>query len=279
MAEGVAGLIRDKPRGPGKPPLPRAAVQRVIDLALGPPPGSAPRWTSRMLANAAGVSLGSVQRIVEAHQLAPYGSRKFKLLNDPTFSGRLEYIAGFYVDPPAHAVVLSLGDQTPIRRGLQMKPARAGTTTRDYRPRGFSTLFAALDVLDSNAIRRTAIRPRPQAFIGFLEELEAQIPGRKAICAVVDHEATHKHPKVCEWLGQHPRWTVHFAPVSISWRGAVQELLANPARGRLKRGVFRSIAELRYALDRFVSQVEGSPTPFVWTAEPSRIVSAKKKAR
>src|SRR5205807_10256772 len=39
MAEGVEGLLRDKTRKPGKPPLPPNTVQRVVDLALGPPPG------------------------------------------------------------------------------------------------------------------------------------------------------------------------------------------------------------------------------------------------
>jgi Winged helix-turn helix len=41
MAEGVAGLTRDKTRKPGKKPLPAGTVQRVVDLALGPPPGEA----------------------------------------------------------------------------------------------------------------------------------------------------------------------------------------------------------------------------------------------
>src|SRR6202171_1092269 len=36
MAEGVDGLMRDKTRKPGKPPLPAATVQRVIDLVTGP---------------------------------------------------------------------------------------------------------------------------------------------------------------------------------------------------------------------------------------------------
>src|ERR1700686_4028320 len=46
MAEGVDGLLRDKTRKPGKPPLPAAAVQQVIDLVTGPPLGSAEplRW-------------------------------------------------------------------------------------------------------------------------------------------------------------------------------------------------------------------------------------------
>src|SRR4029453_7621192 len=49
MAEGVEGLTRDKTRKPGKKPLPAATVQRVVDLALRPPPGAATHWTGRML--------------------------------------------------------------------------------------------------------------------------------------------------------------------------------------------------------------------------------------
>src|SRR5258707_5707977 len=72
MAEGVEGLLRDKTRKPGKPPLSTGTVQRVVDLALGPPPGEATHWTGRELAKAVRVSLRSVQRILEAHRLDPH---------------------------------------------------------------------------------------------------------------------------------------------------------------------------------------------------------------
>src|SRR3981081_1171368 len=99
MAEGVEGLLRDKTRKPGKPPLPPNTVQRVVDLALGPPPGESTHWTGRELAKAAGVSLRSVQRILEAHQLAPHRIRTFKLSKDPEFVEKLRDIVGLYVDP------------------------------------------------------------------------------------------------------------------------------------------------------------------------------------
>jgi Homeodomain-like domain len=121
MAEGLEGLTRDKTRKPGKPPLPAATVQRVVDLALSAPPGEASHWTGRMLAKAAGVSLRSVQRIPEAHQLAPHRIRTFKLSNDPKFAEKLKDIVGLYVDPPAHAVVLSV-DEKP-NPGARPHPA------------------------------------------------------------------------------------------------------------------------------------------------------------
>ena len=111
MAEGVEGLTRDKTRTPGKQPLSTDIVQRVVDLALGPPPGEEAHWTGRMLAKAAGVTLRSVQRILEAHQLAPHRIRTFKLSTDPKFAEKLKDVVGLYVDPPAHAVVLSVDEK------------------------------------------------------------------------------------------------------------------------------------------------------------------------
>src|SRR3984893_14042069 len=141
MAEDVEGLLRDKTRKPGKPPLPPNTVQRVVDLALRPPPGESTHWTGRELAKAAGVGLRSVQRILEAHQLAPHRSRTFKLSKDPEFGEKLRDIVGLYVDPPAHAVVLSVDEKSPIQAldrtqpGLPMKNCRPQCARRHrHRP-------------------------------------------------------------------------------------------------------------------------------------------------
>jgi hypothetical protein len=98
-------------RKPGKEWLPAATVQNVVGLALRPPPGEATHWTGRMLAKAAGASLRSVQRILEAHLLAPH-IRMFELSTDPKFAEKLKDVVGLYVDPPAHAVVLSVDEKS-----------------------------------------------------------------------------------------------------------------------------------------------------------------------
>jgi hypothetical protein len=80
-----------------------------------------------------------VQCILEAHQLAPHRIRSFKLSNDQKFANKLKDIVGLYVDPPAHAVVLSVDEKSQIQAldrtqpGLPMKPGRAGTMTHDYK--------------------------------------------------------------------------------------------------------------------------------------------------
>ena len=285
MAEGVDGLLRDKTRKPGTPPLPAATVRRVIDLVTGPPPGETTHWTGRMLAKAAAISLRSVQRILEAHQLTPHRIRTFKLSTDPKFAEKLRDVVGLYVDPPAHAVVLSIDEKSQIQAldrtqpGLPMKPGRAGTMTHDYKRNGTTTLFAALNVLDGTVIGNNMKRHRHQEFIRFLNDIEAHVAKRKVIHAIVDNYATHKHPKVRQWLAQHPRWTFHFTPTSASWLNAVEGFFAKLTNRRLKRGVFRSVAELQAAIERFLAETNADPKPFVWTARPNHILAAVKRGK
>ena len=187
MQEGVDGLLHDKTRPPGKAPLPAETVQRVLDLALGPPPGEATHWTGRMLAKAADVSLRSVQRILEAHQLAPHRIRTFKLSNDAKFADKLRDIVGLYVDPPAHAVVLSVDEKSQIQAldrtqpGLPMKKGRAGTMTHDYK--SVTAPPRCLPRSTSSTARSSASnmkRHRHQEFIRFLNAIEAKVPAKKA---------------------------------------------------------------------------------------------------
>src|ERR1035437_5018918 len=85
---------------------------------------------------------------------------------------------------------------------------------------------------------RNMQRHRHQEFIRFLNAVEAQVPARKEIHAIVDNYATHKHPKVRQWLARHPRWTFHFTPTSASWLNAVEGFFAKLTKRRLKRGIF-----------------------------------------
>jgi hypothetical protein len=94
---------------------------------------------------------------------------------------------GLYVDPPAHAVVLSLNEKSQIQAldrtqpGLPMKKGRAGTMTHDYIRNGTTTLFAALNVLDSMVIGRNMPRHRHQEFIRFLNQVEATVPAGNTV--------------------------------------------------------------------------------------------------
>ena len=224
-----------------------------------------------------------MQRIWRAHGLQPHRVKQFKLSTDPRFVDKLRDVVGLYVDPPAHAVVLSVDEKSQIQAldrtqpGLPMKKGRAGTMTHDYKRHGTTTLFAALNVLDGTVIGRNMQRHRHQEFIRFLNTVEAQVPAPKAIHAVVDNYATHKHPKVRQWLARHPRWTFHFTPTSASWLNAVEGFFAKLTQRRLKRGVFLSVVDLQAAINRFVVENNAKPKAFTWTADPDKIIRAVRR--
>ena len=274
MQEGVEGLLRDKTRPSRIRPLDATVIERVVARTLEDPPGETTHWTALMMATEVGISVSSVQRIWRAHGLQPHRVRQFKLSNDPKFVEKLRDVVGLYVSPPAHAIVLSFDEKSQIQAldrsqpGLPLKKGRAGTMTHDYKRNGTTTLFAALNVLDGTVIGRNMQRHRHQEFIRFLNLIEAQVPAGKAIHVILDNYAAHKHPKVREWLGRHPRFSFHFTPTSCSWLNAVEGFFARLTNRRLKRGVFHSLVDLQAAINRFLpsttkaqSHSSGPPIP------------------
>src|SRR5712675_452481 len=283
MQAGVDGLLRDKTRPSRIPPLGAEVAARVVALTQTDPLGETTHWTAGMMAKTAGISVSSVQRIWRAHGLQPHRVRQFKLSTDPQFAAKLRDIVGLYVDPPAHAVVLSVDEKSQIQAldrtqpGLPIKKGRAGTMTHDYKRHGTTTLFAALDVLEGKVIGRCMQRHRHQEFIRFLNAIEAQVPVRKIVHVILDNYAAHKHPKVRQWLDRHPRFTFHFTPTSCSWLNAVEGFFAKLAKRRLKRGVFRCVVDLQATINRFVAETNHDPKPFTWTADPDKIIAAVRR--
>ena len=278
--EGVEGLLRDKTRPPGKPPLPATTVAKVLALTCSEPPGETTHWTGRAVAHAVGISLRAVQRIWDRHRLQPHRIRTFKRSNDPAFAEKVEDIVGLYMDPPAHAVVLSIDEKSQIQAldrsqpGLPLKPGKCGTMTHDYKRHGTTTLFAALNVLDGTVIGHTMQRHRHQELIRFLNAIEREVPAGKIIHAILDNYAAHKQPKVRAWLVRHPRWVFHFTPTSASWLNAVEGFFSALTRRRLKRGVCHSIVDLQAAINRYIQEHNNDPKPFRWT-KPANTILAK----
>jgi DDE superfamily endonuclease/Homeodomain-like domain len=281
--EGVAGLWRDKTRPSRIPPLSPAVAERVVTLTLAGPPPTASHWTGAAMAKAAGISVSSVQRIWRAHGLRPHLVRRFKLSNDPQFAAKLKEIVGLYVNPPNHAIVLSVDEKSQIQAldrtqpGLPMKKGRAGTITHDYKRHGVTTLFAALDVLEGKVIGQCMKRHRHQEFIRFLNVIDATVAKKKTVHVIVDNYAAHKHPKVLEWIENHSRFVFHFTPTSASWLNAVESFFAKLTKKRLKRGVFRSLQELKDAIHRFLDDTNANPRPFTWAKDPNKIIAAVKR--
>jgi transposase len=107
---GVDGLLHDRMRKPGTAPLSTVTIAKVLALTCSKPPGAATHWTGRVMAEVMGISLRAVQRIWEANHRQPHRLRTFTRSTDPAFAAKVGDIVGLYMNPPVHAVLVSMDE-------------------------------------------------------------------------------------------------------------------------------------------------------------------------
>jgi transposase len=285
LALGLAGLEKDAPR-PGRPAtITPEQVQDVVTRTTQTRPTNATHWSTRTMAKAAGISEASVRRIWKAHGLKPHRVESFKLSNDPRFAEKLQDVIGLYLNPPEHALVLSLDEKSQIQAldrtqpGLPLKKGRCQTMTHDYKRHGTTTLFAALNVASGQVLGTCMQKHRHQEWLRFLRLIDRQTPSHLDVHLIVDNYSTHKHEKVKRWLNSHKRFHTHFTPTSASWLNMVERFFRDLTVNRLRRDAFRSVPELVAGIENYVSQHNWNPKPFIWTAKANDILEKVKRGR
>ena len=268
-----------------KPTLTPQDVERIVDATLQTKPAGATHWSCRTLAKAQGVSKATVNRIWQSHQLKPHRTKGFKLSRDPRFLEKLTDVVGLYLNPPQKALVLCVDEKSQIQAldrtqpGLPLKKGRCGTLTHDYKRNGTTTLFAALELVEGKVVGQCYARHRHQEFLKFLKRLDQEFPKNLKLHVVMDNYGTHKHPRVQNWLKRHPRFIPHFIPTSSSWLNLVERWFGELTGKRIRRGTFVSVADLKQAIEEFLSQWNSDPQPFVWTATVDSIVAKLSRCK
>jgi transposase len=277
-AHGPMGLAEDAAHGPSPQALAPDRVKAIVDATLQTTPDDATHWSVRSMAKAQGVGKSTVQRIWEAHGLAPHRVETFKLSKDKRFVEKLTDVVGVYLNPPDKAVVLCVDEKSQVQAldrtqpGLPMKKGRCQTLTHDYKRNGTTCLFAALNVLEGKVIGSCYPRHRNLEFRKFLRQIDSAVPAGLAIHMILDNYGTHNHPKVKAWLEKHPRFHLHFTPTSSSWLNLVERWFGEITRKRIRRGVFRSVPELVAAIEDFIRVNNENPKPFVWMKKVDAIL-------
>src|SRR6266853_1272515 len=285
ITHGLAGLQRDATRRGRKPPLAASVIEKVVHMTLHEKPSAATHWSARRLAKAAGISHTSVQRIWSAHGLKPHLVKTFKLSNDKRFVEKVQDVVGLYLDPPDKAIVFAVDEKSQIQAldrtqpGLPMKKGRAGTMTHDYKRNGTTTLFAALDVATGRVIGQCMKRHRHQEWLRFLRTIDRRTPKALDLHLIADNYATHKHPTVKAWLAKHRRFHMHFTPTSSSWINQVERFFGRITTDRIRRGVFKSVAELEATIQNYLERHNANPKPFVWTKSATDILEKVARGR
>ena len=253
-------------------------VASVINRALQKTPDTATHWSTRTLGQAAGISKSTVQRWLALFGVKPHLARTFKLSTDPFFIEKVRDIVGLYLNPPDHAMVLCVDEKSQIQALNRTQPTLpmglgyAEGYTHDYVRHGTTTLFAALDIATGKVFGQCRKRHRHEEFLSFLRLIDREVPAELDIHLVLDNYATHKHAKVKRWLAARPRFHLHFTPTSASWLNQVERWFGLLSQRAIKRGSFRSVADLVHKIQAFIDAHNTSATPFVWVATAQSII-------
>jgi len=282
IKHGIEGLLKDAPRAGRTPSISRA---RLIEKTTQSSPRNATHWSTRTMAREMGISKASVSRIWRANGLKPHRVESFKVSNDPHFADKLEAIVGLYLNPPEHALVLSVDEKSQIQAldrtqpGLPLKKGRGQTMTHDYKRNGTTTLFAALNTANGEVYGLCQQKHRHQEWLRFLRMIDQTVPPNKEIYLICDNYSTHKHERVGRWLEKHKRFHVRFTPTSASWLNMVERFFRDLTQNRLRRGVFQNLEQLIMAIGEYIDGHNQNPKPFIWTAKATDILEKVTRAR
>lgn len=266
--EGVKGL-KDQPRS-GKPARYDAVFRgEVLSTLELPPPSGQARWDGPAVAKHLDTSVHAVWRLLRKEGICLSRQRSWCVSTDPEFIPKAADIVGLYLDPPQNALVISV-DEKPSIQALERATGYVETDNgkivhgfkSTYKRHGTLNLFAALEVATGTIHTQTTHQKRRTEFLTFMDQVVTGLPNDKEIHVILDNYCIHK--KNDAWLAAHPNVHFHFTPTSASWLNQVEIWFGIFSRKALRGANFKSIEQLRQAIEAFVAAYGPTAKPFVW---------------
>ena len=281
-ATGVEGLYDQPKAGRKDHAVAGEVVDKVIHLAMSPPPAGRSRWTTRLLGKAVGLTSGCVSDLLRRHGLKPHLTRTYKVSRDPEFEAKVGDVVGLYLNPPQRAIVLSMDEKTSIQAlnrtqpPLPLRSGRASRHTHDYKRNGVVDLYAALEIATGRVTHRITESHTAVDFLAFMKTVARAYP-RRQLHVILDNSSSHGTPAIKEWLAKNPRIKFHFTPTSASWLNQVEGFFGILAKQSLSVTDFPSKRALREHIEAYLASWNDNPTPFQWTKPAAAIVKSHRR--
>jgi len=268
-----------------RPGRPRTVTDNKVDDVIvatleQDPPDTAAQWSTRTMADVAGLSQSTISRMWRAFGLKPHRVDNFKLSTDPHFVDKVHDIVGLYLNPPERAIVICVDEKPGIQAldrtqlAFPMLPGSPTTRTHDYTRNGTIDLFAALNVGTGEVICRTEKRHRAKEFKKFLGQVADQLPDDVDVHVILDNASTHKTDAIKKWVHQHPRWEFHFTPTSSSWLNLVERWFSELTTKKLQRSTHANVTQLINDIIIWAETWNENPRPYTWRKTADEILQS-----
>jgi transposase len=278
---GVGGLRRPR-SGRKDHAVPAETVDRIVQLAMSPPPAGRSRWTTRLLGKKLDLTSGCISDVLRKNGLKPHLVRTYKVSLDPEFAAKVSDVVGLYLNPPEHAVVLSVDEKTSSQAlqrtqlPLPLRSGRAARHTHDYKRHGVVDLYAALEIATGNVTHRVTDSHTGADFLAFMKTVVRRY-SKQELHVVLDNSSTHGTPDVKAWLAANPNVHFHYTPTSASWLNQVEGFFGILGKQSLGATDFPSKRALRDHIEAYMRSWNKSPTPFAWTKPAQAIIKSHRR--
>ena len=159
-----------------------------------------------------------------------------------------------------------------------MKHGCCGMMTRDYKPRGATSLFAVMSVLNE-AVSQYQSHYLYQEWLKLLNLIKASVPCDQPNQQICENYTTQKHPKMQPCAKRSPWCHFHFMPTDPSCLNMLERFIWDLREKILTSGNFTTSKDVIGAITDYVNQHNDHPKPFIWTATANNILVEVKRAR
>src|SRR6266478_2505344 len=254
LENGVEGLADQPKAGRKDHALTADTVDKLIQLAMSPPPAGRARWTTRLLAKQFGITSGAVSDALRRNN----------------------------VKPPEHAIVLSVDEKTSIQAlertqpPLPLRSGRAVRHTHDYKRHGIVDLYTALEIATGKVTHEVSASHTAHDFLAFMRKVIRSYPHRE-LHVILDNSSAHGTPQVQRWLEENPLVRFHYTPTSASWLNQVEGFFGILGKQSLFLTDFKSKKALCDHLRAYMKAWNRNPTPFEWTKPARAIIRSHRR--
>jgi DDE superfamily endonuclease len=260
------------------------------------------------------MSRSTIQRILSEAELRPHKSRYWLTSHDADFEAKVLDVCKLYLDAPVlyrrGELVICVDEKTGIQALERARPTRFGKPGYDerrdyeYLRHGTRCLTASRVVATGQVFGAVTERRGRWDFVRHIRDVAESFPKATRFHWVIDNLNTHWTFELCRYLGrlsgvweERPplrtgaqrrafltdpshKHVIHFTPKHGSWMNQIEIWFGLLSRQLLRRGEFRSTAELTERIHQFIAYYNNHLAyPYEWTFTGKPMVSKAKSKR